>query len=84
MNPKIASKLKSIAEKISSVKTSGATDAQFEEFLADVLYASEDIDNVRTFEEAGVLSSESGLVVSYDGEEYQVTIVGGDEYDDED
>lgn len=46
--------------------------------LSEALYENEDfeINNVRTFEEAGMLTRDAGLIIKLlDGSEFQVTIV---------
>lgn len=47
-----------------------------EECIADAIYENDDIALARTFEEAGMLTSNHGLVVrTTDGSEFQITIV---------
>lgn len=46
--------------------------------LSEALYENEEleINNVRTFEDAGVLTRDAGLIINLpDGSEFQVTIV---------
>lgn len=54
-------------------------EVEFQELLAGVLLASDDMDeediSVRTYEEVGMLTMDKGLVVQLaDGSEFQVTI----------
>lgn len=58
------------------------TEAQLEDFMAEAIEAaaSEQLSadcrtRIRSFESAGVLSSNRGLVVTIDGVEFQVTII---------
>lgn len=44
--------------------------------LSDVLSEDDEINDVRTFEDAGVLTRDAGLIINLpDGSEFQVTIV---------
>ncbi len=59
----------------------------FEEFVTDALLGIADIDSIITFDDAGLLTMNKGLVVRFiNGAEFQLTIVQserGDDYDDE-
>ncbi len=53
------------------------TDRKFESMLATVVHGADDgVSRVETFEEAGILTRNRGLVVTFDdGSEFQLTIV---------
>jgi len=63
-------------------------DSDMQTFLVDLLLDSDDdVESVNTFDEAGVLTHNQGLVVAFDnGAEFQITIVqsAGWRDDDED
>lgn len=47
-----------------------------EEFLTGLLYEDENIKSISTFDEAGLLTRNKGLVVRFEnGDEFQLTIV---------
>ena len=47
-----------------------------EEFLTELLYENEEVKRILTFEEAGLLTRNKGLVVRFEnGDEFQLTIV---------
>ena len=51
---------------------------EFARFLADTLEMDEEIYDVSTFEEVGLLTMDAGIVVRMeDGSEFQITIVRG-------
>ena len=48
----------------------------FEEFMQEILADQDQIRSIMTFEEAGMLTNDKGLVVrTSDGSEFQITIV---------
>ena len=48
----------------------------FEEFIQETLAQQDEIRSILTFEEAGMLTRDSGLVVqTNDGSEFQITVV---------
>ncbi len=49
---------------------------QVSEALHDALDSYDDV-NVRTFEDAGLLTRDKGLIVTVDGDEFLLTIVRG-------
>lgn len=61
---------------------------KMEEILRETLYENEKVSRILTFEEAGLLTRNKGLVVKFEnGDEFQLTIVqseyGTDEEDDD-
>jgi hypothetical protein len=51
-------------------------EADIQEIITDAIADQDEIIRVRTFEEAGVLTTNNGLVIrTSDGSEFQITIV---------
>jgi hypothetical protein len=50
------------------------TEQEFSDLLTDALYEA-GIDNVRSFEDAGLLTRNEGLVILIGSSEFQITIV---------
>ena len=46
---------------------------KLEDLLVDVLW--DDVDDVTSFDNAGIMTNNNGVVVSYKGKEFQLTIV---------
>jgi len=48
----------------------------FEEFMQEILGQQDEIKSILTFDEAGMLTNDKGLVVrTNDGSEFQITII---------
>lgn len=84
MRADLKNKLVALASKLKSIKTARASESDVEEFLMSLLESESNIGEIGTFEEAGVMTQNKGLVFTYNGSKFEVTIVGYDSQDDED
>lgn len=70
------SKAKEIIESLNKLKIDEASkeEIQLRDFLFDLIYDTGEFDTLRTFEEEGILTSNTGLVIGSRGKKFQIQI----------